>query len=503
MSDYTRTPNYSLYKPVPNSDADVWGDHLNANADTLDAIIKTVENAAGVTSFNTRTGPVVLSNTDVVAVLPGASVAPLMDGAAAAGTAGTWAHGDHVHPSDTSKASLASATTSQLYGGSGAANVAAVVSLGTGLSMGAGGVLNAAPGGATLAVSATPPASPTPGAMWWDSTGGQMYLWYDDGNSQAWVPATNQGGANSNVGRNLVHNSLFNVAQRGAGAFTTSPAFTADRWQMAFAGGTFSVALNPANDTIRGQIGDEAAKAICSVTVAGTAGSGDYAILAQHIEDVRRLAGKTVTLSFWAAAGSGTPKLGVSIDQHFGNVGSPSPDANGVGQSVTVSTTYQRFSLIFILPSVAGKTLGTDGTDWTSLQFWFSSGSTNNTRAGNIGTQTAIFGIWGVQMELGPVATPLEKPDPQQDLAKCQRFYQTGVIGLGGYGGAGIGMQVSLPFPVPMRGVPTLTPTFTTQTNCGSSTLNTQGGAYYFPYTTVTAAGGYVLSGSFTASADL
>ena len=40
MNDYTKTPNYSLYKPTPNADDDVWGDHLNANADTLDGLLK-------------------------------------------------------------------------------------------------------------------------------------------------------------------------------------------------------------------------------------------------------------------------------------------------------------------------------------------------------------------------------------------------------------------------------------------------------------------------------
>jgi len=36
MSDYTQTPNLGLYKPVPGEDDDVWGTHLNLNADTLD-----------------------------------------------------------------------------------------------------------------------------------------------------------------------------------------------------------------------------------------------------------------------------------------------------------------------------------------------------------------------------------------------------------------------------------------------------------------------------------
>ena len=54
--------------------------------------------APGVSSFNTRVGAVVLSNSDVVAVLPPSANPPLMDGAASVGTSAAWARGDHVHP---------------------------------------------------------------------------------------------------------------------------------------------------------------------------------------------------------------------------------------------------------------------------------------------------------------------------------------------------------------------------------------------------------------------
>jgi len=37
MSDYTQTPVLGLFKPTYNADAEQWGYHLNANADTIDA----------------------------------------------------------------------------------------------------------------------------------------------------------------------------------------------------------------------------------------------------------------------------------------------------------------------------------------------------------------------------------------------------------------------------------------------------------------------------------
>ena len=39
MSEFTTTPKLGLYKPKYNQDAESWGDHLNANADTLDLTI--------------------------------------------------------------------------------------------------------------------------------------------------------------------------------------------------------------------------------------------------------------------------------------------------------------------------------------------------------------------------------------------------------------------------------------------------------------------------------
>ena len=57
----------------------------------------------GVASFNTRTGPVTLNNADVIAVLPGSALTPIMDGTATIGVGAAWAHSDHVHPTDTSR----------------------------------------------------------------------------------------------------------------------------------------------------------------------------------------------------------------------------------------------------------------------------------------------------------------------------------------------------------------------------------------------------------------
>jgi hypothetical protein len=56
------------------------------------------------------------------------------------------------------------------------------------------GVISASSGGNVgIAVGSVPPASPIQGALWWDSIGGQLYVWYNDGDSSQWVTVVNQG----------------------------------------------------------------------------------------------------------------------------------------------------------------------------------------------------------------------------------------------------------------------------------------------------------------------
>jgi hypothetical protein len=270
------------------------------------------------------------------------------------------------------------------------------------------------------------------------------------------------GTALNNGGRNLLHNPLFAVAQRGVGPFTAS-GYNLDRWSAFVLGSTMSVQQNALADVDRTQVGDEAARFALVCVGTGTAGAGDYVIPAtQLIEDVSRLAGKTVILSFWARviSGSATSKLGISVYQNFGTGGSPSANVTLTPQPITLAATWTRYTTTWTVPSLAGKTLGTALNSHTGLQLWMSSGATNNAAAGGIGVQSYTLGLWGVQLEVGSVATPLEKPDPQQDLAKCQRFYEvTGALQLIGFcptGSAAVLFGQVFSFTTPKRAAPTL-----------------------------------------------
>jgi hypothetical protein len=382
---------------------------------------------------------------------------------------------------------------------------------------------------ASIAVGDTPPA-PGLNKLWWDSVACQLYIWFDDGTSAQWVPAmavpasigeapsngsvyARQSGQWTDIGttslsKNLLHNSLFNIAQRGAGAFTTNSTYTLDRWVLGVALDTASIVRFNTTDADKAAIGDEAAVNYLQNSFTGNAGASASNYIEQRIEGVRRLSGKTVTVSFWAV-GTG-PKLGVNMYQLFGSGGSPSAyvQALATGAAISVGGTWARYTVTIPIPSTAGKTLGSNGDDYTILRFYCSAGATQNQQAGNIGVQSGTINIWGVQLEIGNIATALEKIDPQQDLAKCQRFYQmlSTISVSAGPGASTAGLQTftHVTLPVTMRAAPSLSLPVASSTNCSATgALNVFAQGFDLYITSLAAGAFFATLGTIYASADL
>ena len=187
-------------------------------------------------------------------------------------------------------------------------------------------------------------------------------------------------GALHDVGRNLIHNALFSVAQRGVGPWTAFNVHTVDRWITNGVLDVISWSQYAVGDTGRAQIGDEEAGFAVFNTFTGNAGATAFNLLQQKIENVRRLAGRTATVSFWAASNAGTLKIGINLFQSFGTGGSPSAGVQvlATGAAVTVSSTWTRYSATITVPSIASKTLGTNNDHFTSSAIVFLIGANSN-----------------------------------------------------------------------------------------------------------------------------
>jgi hypothetical protein len=348
-----------------------------------------------------------------------------------------------------------------------------------------------------VTVNSAPPSAPYVGALWYDTIGGQLYVYYFDGNSSQWVAASNQniaglylpmtggaltgplsatrldatpiGGTTPAAGsftnltataatvtslnsgqlagmRNLIINGDMRIDQRNNGAVVNPAAsgYVIDRWIAGLsAGGLLNfqrlASTNPGS----------AYALVAANAVTHTPGTGEVFNLNQRIEGLNaahlqwgtpNALPVTVSFTLWANAAG-------SISAALSNAGT----TRSYVTTVPVTTIPTRVS--FTVPGDTAGTWATDNTLWAYLMFDLGSGSTlnaataNTWMAGNfqrLASQTlnivsssgSSLLIKDVQVEMGSVATPFERRPIGSELALCQRYYQK----LGGVS-ASIGAQ--------------------------------------------------------------
>jgi hypothetical protein len=283
---------------------------------------------------------------------------------------------------------------------------------------------------------------------------------------------------------NTVLNSNFSVWQRGtsislAASTAYTSGFCADRWQtQTGANQAITVQRVATSDTTNLP---NIQYAMRYQRNAGQTGTGSLLIL-QNYETVNSipLAGKPVTLSFYARAGanySAASNLlnvyvttGTGTDQNGWNSYTGSFDA--ISSTATLTATWQRFSFTATLPSTT-----------TELGPRFAYTPTGTAGAAD------YYEITGIQLELGSVANTYQPNQAtyESELAACERYcaksYDQNVNPGTSNGNAPIAAYQALSaanntpygfiqFPVTMRTAPTITCYSTNGTSATASTIS-------------------------------
>ena len=264
------------------------------------------------------------------------------------------------------------------------------------------------------------------------------------------------------AGKNKIINGDFRFNQRAFTSTTTNQTYGFDRWQYNFTDGTNTYSAQTFTPGAAPVAGYEAINFARIVSTGQTLTSATT-IFIQRIEDVRTLANQTATVSFWAKTTTGTPKVSVESIQRFGTGGSPSSNVNTYAGQVTLSTSWTRYSVTVNIPSISGKTLGTNNDSSLQLNLWTSAGSDFNARTNSLGIQSTTIDFWGVQVEASSTASDFQTATGtiQGELAACQRYYyRQGADNLYQTLGTGIGansttVNLAVVLPSQMRITPT------------------------------------------------
>ena len=206
---------------------------------------------------------------------------------------------------------------------------------------------------------------------------------------------------------NLITNSAMQVAQRGS-SHTTEGYGSLDRYYLALSGASGVTMSQQAFSTAdRNSLGFE--KYLKLVVTTANHFCGVY----QYIEasNAVGLIGKKATLSFYA---KGTNPAGGSFTMQpaWYNRSSGGGD-NAVAQSLTVTSSWVKYSFTFDIPAPANTTI--DNSAYLSISFIQPSGDTSTT--------AWELNLAGLQFELGEQATPFEHRSYGEELAKCHRYY--------------------------------------------------------------------------------
>jgi hypothetical protein len=288
--------------------------------------------------------------------------------------------------------------------------------------------------------------------------------------------------------RNRLINGAMKIAQRGTSQnLTTSMAYgSLDRWAAAYAtAGTGTFVQSTAGPT-----GFD-----YSMQLQRTNGqtSTNALIIAQAIEtqNSNDLAGQSITLSFYARAGSTFSATSGALNVYvLAGQGTDQSVASMVAATWT-GMTYPINSSVSLTPNGAWIRYSVSGTVPASttqlgVEFFY------------YGTGTAGASDWvqitGVQLEPGPVATPFERRLYGQELALCQRYYLLigdGTLIASGYLTSGSYLDAMVRWPVTMRASPVVAVngTWNVSGNNGQPTVSLSGASGASLRVTATATG--------------
>ena len=260
-------------------------------------------------------------------------------------------------------------------------------------------------------------------------------------------------------GKNAIINGGMDIWQRGTSiaiSASTAYQYTADRWCSTSTGAVeaITVSRQATGDTTNLPNIQYALRYQRNSGQTGTTGLGLY----QPLETTNSIpfAGKSVTLSFYARAGSNfsatSSLLVVSLSSSTGTDQNPSSvwvgSASVIASNATLTTTWQKFTFT-----------GTIATTATQLYPQFTFNPTGTAGAND------YFDITGVQLELGSTATTFSRAGGSigGELALCQRYYWRANSSEGGlyspicYGWSRstTSFEGQVTFPVKMRVSPT------------------------------------------------
>ncbi len=207
---------------------------------------------------------------------------------------------------------------------------------------------------------------------------------------------------------NEVDNGNFELWERGTSYTATGG--TANRWKLTLGTGAgVTVSRQPHTVGTPGAVGNYFYRFNRTTT------GSTVSTLSQYLgnDDVRHLAGQRAVVSFVSRTSSEPQLLNVYLKQYFGTGGVPSADVDSAVSSRELDDTFRRHSVVIDVPSITGKTVGSNEDSYTILVFELP------TAEGEV-----FFDIDQVKLEMGTVPTQYIPEALAETKERCARWFE-------------------------------------------------------------------------------
>lgn len=207
--------------------------------------------------------------------------------------------------------------------------------------------------------------------------------------------------------KNILINGGFDVWQRGTSFTGTNNVYAADRWR-------FFDCVTPARVTISRVAAHAVSGAIgpYSLRIAVSGGSA-LGVLEQRLEDALLFSGKTITFTILGHSLT-ADQAGVQV-LFVPDSDTPATSIMSSAQVISFTTVCAAHSVSFTLPTLDPADY-VFGKSYIALQLVF------NLDEGH------SLELNASQLEFGDTATDFEYRHPAEELALCQRYYETGTL---------------------------------------------------------------------------
>lgn len=166
--------------------------------------------------------------------------------------------------------------------------------------------------------------------------------------------------------RNKIINGDFDVWQRGGSAsgVTTANSYGPDCWLISTSGAT--VSWSRQNQVIGLTTIPGNPQYFCRLSATS---ADDNVAFSNTIPGVRTLAGQLVTITAYLKSPTTAPSgLAVRLVQNFGTTGD-APVTTTVASGVTVTSSFVKYQWTVTVPSISGKNIDSDNSDYLRLTF--------------------------------------------------------------------------------------------------------------------------------------